>query len=97
MNRAIANAFGGILNIIHVLAALGLAGFVYQLVKRQGDLYLQQAYLIFGAVIAYIVVMGTLCTLVSINSYLREMSERADTSYFAGGSYQIPERIEPEL
>jgi hypothetical protein len=69
MNQLVARAFASIMNALHVIFFLGvLVGVV--VVSRNDNNLGQAALIILGLIVGYVVVMGYLATVISINENL---------------------------
>lgn len=76
MNRVIADIFGNLLSLFHAIALLALVAFIMGATQENtltgGEIIMYSSL----ALISYLLVFGALCTLVSINSYLKEIATR---------------------
>jgi hypothetical protein len=95
MNRLLADGFGWILGFLHILF-IGLL--IAANLNGIPNLEVNSIALLFGSIgiiIIYIILIGSITTLVSINSYLKELVEQS--KHPSHKESKQSERLEPKL
>lgn len=81
MNKIIARIFGELLTVVHIIfitLIFGLLNNKSSLSQYIPDIFLQNGNInvfVIVLIVFYIFVMGTVCTLIAINTYLREIRD----------------------
>lgn len=95
MNRLLADGFGWILGFLHILF-IGLL--IAANLNGIPNLEVNSIALLFGSIvviIVYVILIGSITTLVSINSYLKELVEQS--KHTPHKEKKQSERLEPKL
>ena len=95
MNRFLADGFGWILGFLHILF-IGLL--IAANINGIPNLEVNSIALLFGSIvviIVYVILIGSITTLVSINSYLKELVEQS--KHITHKEKKQSERLEPKL